>query len=376
MPNGNVTLDPLIRVIESLQDIIKRDRDRPRPITGANEDRTRTFLINPLLQALGWSDPLVLTTQYLVRYGLGKYEYRVPDYALHLPDDISNPIAFLEAKRMNEPLTSDHRKRLFEAAKYARNKGVEVQYCILTNGDRWDLYKPDKRSYLQVFSLLISEKSASKCAQTFHDRFPKPPTLETAESASRAEASASPPPNTSAPSSRSAIDVILSGMPATSIDLPKVLAYFTFCFTSSILIGWYTGYRFANPRSIRPADDLALFILYIFLCMFAIVLAARVVHLLFQYPKSKKETDVWRLIPLFTPIKGDRPITLYWVVIATVGGIGVGGLSGFFLGKLLAEFLDALGLLLLFAVPLTLFVLLVLLPSLLKRVFRNKQKAR
>ena len=178
------------------------------------------------------------------------------------------------------------------------------------------------------------------------------------------------------PSSRSAIDVILSGMPATSIDLPKVLAYFTFCFTSSILIGWYTGYRFANPRSIRPADDLALFILYIFLCMFAIVLAARVVHLLFQYPKSKKETDVWRLIPLFTPIKGDRPITLYWVVIATVGGIGVGGLSGFFLGKLLAEFLDALGLLLLFAVPLTLFVLLVLLPSLLKRVFRNKQKAR
>ena len=83
------------------------------------------------------------------------------------------------------------------------------------------------------------------------------------------------------------------------------------------------------------------------------------------------------MIPLFTPIKGDRLITLYWVVIATVGGVGVGGLSGFFLGKLLGEFLDALGRpLLVFAVLFTLYVLLVLLPSLLKRVFRNKQKAR
>ena len=371
MPTDDIILDSLTRTIESVQDRIKHDLDLPRPITGANEDRTRTFLINPLLEALGWSDPLVITTQYLVRYGFGEYEYRVPDYALHLPDDISNPIAFLEAKRMNEPLTSAHRKQLFDATKHARDKGVEVQYCILTNGDRWDLYRPAKGLYCRVFSLSISEKSASECAQKFRKHFPKPPGFEDTRSALP-----STPPTLDPSAHLSIIDFILSRAPATRIDLRKVLAYFTFCFTSSILIGWYTGYRFANPRSIRPADDLALFILYIFLCMFAIVLAARVVHLLFQYPKSKKETDVWRLIPLFTPIKGDRPITLYWVVIATVGGIGVGGLSGFFLGKLLAEFLDALGPLLLFAVPLTLFVLLVLLPSLLKRVFRNKQKAR
>ena len=164
MPTGEITLDSLTSAIESIQDRIKRDLDLPRPITGANEDRTRHALVDPILAALGWSDPLVLTTQYLVRYGLGEYEYRVPDYALHLPDDVRDPMAFLEAKRMNEQLTPAHRKQLFEATKYARDKGVGIRYCILTNGNRWELTEPDNGGYRPIFSLSMSEKPASECA--------------------------------------------------------------------------------------------------------------------------------------------------------------------------------------------------------------------
>ncbi len=293
----------------------------------------------------------------------------MPDYALHLPGDVQNPMAFLEAKRMNESLTSDHRKKLFEATNYARDKGVDVQYCILTNGDRWELIEPDNGVFRPIFSLQISKKSATECAQVFRKDFPKPPGFDAATP------TISPiDPSLVPPSPKSVIDAILSDIPSTSIDLPKVLAYFVFCFTPSILIGWNTGLWVAVPRSIRAADDLTLFILYIFFVTLSLPIAVRVVHLLFQYPKSKKERDVWRLIPLFTPISGDRASTLYWVFVAIVCGVGGGAIPGFFLGKLLGEF-QATQPLIVFTVIASLYVLLWLLPSLFKRVFRNKQKA-
>ena len=357
MPNGEVTPDPLTRAIELVQDRIKRDLEITRPITGANEDRTRTFLINPLLEALGWSDPLVLTTQYLVRYGLGEYEYRVPDYALHLPDDVRNPIAFLEAKRMNEPLTSDHRKRLFEAAKYARNKGVEVQYCILTNGDRWDLYKPDKGSYLPVFSLLISEKSASGCAQTFHKHFPTPPTLETAGIATPTEAPTSDPDA-----------VILSGWDR-EVDVSKVLAYFlSFLFLSSVYASFLNLWlNFNNTGLLRDIVYAAVGVGYTIVFVYA---------LFFLQP----DKALSRYLPLSKPINGQkkRLITWYWVAIAVVFGVGIGGASTFLLMNSLNDLMSDLSDLNIWLPPLVLLLVYVLIfwvPPLLVRLSRNKKKS-
>ena len=178
MPNADVTLESLTRAIESLQETIRRDG---RTI-GANETRTRNTLIDPLLHALGWSDPSVLTQEYVVNYqeyaknraiGNKSFRPRLADYALHQQDNPGRLIAFIEAKKMRDDLTDGDRNQVLGYAK-ERN----VQHFILTNGDRWELYEPTNGVYRPIFSLYISENSASECAQTFRDHFPKPPDLK------------------------------------------------------------------------------------------------------------------------------------------------------------------------------------------------------
>ena len=122
MPNDNTTLDKLASVIETLREHINRDY-----ATSQNETRTRTVLINPLLGALGWSDPSVITSEYSIGYGRG-----FADYALHPTGQKGRPIAFIEAKRLREPLNDEH---LNQALKYA-SKRNSVRYVGLTNGDR------------------------------------------------------------------------------------------------------------------------------------------------------------------------------------------------------------------------------------------------
>ena len=331
MPNGDVTPDSLTRAIESVQDRIKHDLDLPRPITGANEDRTRHALIDPLLGALGWSDPLVLTTQYLVRYGLGEYEYRVPDYALHLPDDVRNPIAFLEAKRMNEPLTSDHRKQLFEATKYARDKGVGVQYCILTNGDRWDLYEPMNGVYRPVFSLSISEKSASECAQTFRDHFPKPPGFEAAGSANRPEVAIPVASESNALSRAPETNVIPSSGWTSGVDVPKALTWFAVSLISFGILGWTIGLSIAQPIE-------NLFAAIGIVAVLGMLIVAVIVFRRF-FPSAVPKAIKALRRQLFAPINGDRRKTRTWVAGTTFCGSGLGFLFGYPLGNSMADFI-------------------------------------
>ena len=362
MPNGDVTPDSLIRAIESVQEAIRRDG---RTIW-ANETRTRNTLTDPLLRALGWDDPSVVTQEYLVRYGAREFEYGVADYAFHPPSDRANPIAFLEAKRMNEDLTDEHRNQVFT---YVLDKGGSVRQFGLTNGDRWELYEKGKPHPI-TFS--IRNQPASECARLLLDYFREIPAFETVGSADRPLVPATATPNASAAARTSAIDVILSSAPAAHVDVRKVLAYLTFCLISSSSIGWITGVSFARPSSFTFITTLIVFIGFVVL---AAVLAAAVVHLFFQYPKSK-DRDAWRLIPLFGPINGDRLMTRYWVAVGIVSGVGAGGPSGYVLGDAWMGFLADLGTLSLFFLTLLPFVLFVLLPSLAVRFFRTKKKDR
>ena len=120
-------LDDLVRVIETLQQRIRDHGDSLRQ----NEIRTRVALIDPLLTALGWdvSDPGLVTAEYDVN---GKRA----DYALL--DGQGNPVVFLEAKRLDEPL-SNHRSQVVA---YASELGI--RYPALTNGKEWEVYDNSK----------------------------------------------------------------------------------------------------------------------------------------------------------------------------------------------------------------------------------------
>ena len=120
-------LDDLVSVIETIKQRIREHGDTLRQ----NETRTRMALIDPLLTALGWdvADPGLVTPEYDVS---GKRA----DYALLVGP--GTPIVFLEAKRLDEPLSS-HRSQVVA---YASELGIK--YPALTNGNAWEVYDNSK----------------------------------------------------------------------------------------------------------------------------------------------------------------------------------------------------------------------------------------
>ena len=156
MPNYDARLDVLVSVIKTLQERIQRDH----ATIGSNETRTRNALIDPLFRALGWNDSSVITSEYLIRYGSGAADYVVADYALHAPGQRAHPIAFIEAKRMREDLSDEHRN---QALKYASRRN-SVEYAGLTNGDRWEFYEIFEDGYSPILNISIRDESAFDCA--------------------------------------------------------------------------------------------------------------------------------------------------------------------------------------------------------------------
>ena len=132
-------LDDLTGVIETLQQRI----DQHGATLRENETRTRTSLIDPLLQALGWdtADPALVTPEYAV--GSSRADYALLDAG-------GGPAALVEAKRLGESLES-HRMQMVN---YANMSGIP--YAGLTDGNHWELYevfaqKPiEERRLLQV----------------------------------------------------------------------------------------------------------------------------------------------------------------------------------------------------------------------------------
>ena len=90
---------------------------------------TRSALIDPILQLLGWD---VYNPANVI------LEYETPDrkrvdYSL-MHEEGTTPVAFLEAKRLNEPLNR-HVEQIL-----ARAKQSAVPYAALSDGNRWLLY--------------------------------------------------------------------------------------------------------------------------------------------------------------------------------------------------------------------------------------------
>lgn len=120
----------LKKCVEHLQLQLERHRR-----SGLKEYPTRTIFIDPLLEALGWDvrDPDVVELEHPTIDG------KSVDYALKIN---KKPVVFWEAKQLNDPLTDV--KDITQTVGYASNNGVE--WCVLTNGTRYKVYKSSERT--------------------------------------------------------------------------------------------------------------------------------------------------------------------------------------------------------------------------------------
>ena len=147
-------LDGLVSVIETLQKRIQEHGDFLRNEGGQREARTRTTLINPLLQALGWdpADPGLVTLEY--RAGVGW-----ADYVLKGPGN--RPAAVVEAKRLGT-FVENH---LDQAVGYCIQQGIA--YAGVTDGNHWQLYRTfDQRPLAEkiILDVRIDNTPAHECA--------------------------------------------------------------------------------------------------------------------------------------------------------------------------------------------------------------------
>ena len=156
MPDAHhsTDLDALMHVIDTLKERIEHDGGT----IGSKEIRTRTALVDPLLNALGWdtTDPAMVIPEYAAGGGVAYYALLKV-----MPDENTPVIAFIEAKRLNEPLES-HRAQMLN---YANMSGVK--YAGLTNGDRWELYEVFKEAPLherRIVDVSLLREPAIDCA--------------------------------------------------------------------------------------------------------------------------------------------------------------------------------------------------------------------
>jgi len=94
------------------------------------ETPTRTIVVDPVLEALGWDvrDPDEVQLEYPTVDG------KSVDYALKINQDT---VLLVEAKALDDPLTDV--KAITQVVGYAANDGIV--WCVLTNGIRWQVYR-------------------------------------------------------------------------------------------------------------------------------------------------------------------------------------------------------------------------------------------
>ena len=114
---------PLPAAIRLVQSRIQAERD----YLAGHETRTRQFLIDPILTALGWDvlDPTVVVLEAPAQRGWA-------DYALL---GLHRPSLVVEAKRLGTPLG---RSVLTQSMRYGR--WIGSQYVAITDGDAWLLF--------------------------------------------------------------------------------------------------------------------------------------------------------------------------------------------------------------------------------------------
>lgn len=156
MALGNLqsAIEKLRKKIEELQKTIEAHRG----YLAEDETRTRQVLIDPLLRKLGWdvSNPNIVQLEYRVGYRVKKEQ---ADYAL-MPK--GKPLAVIEAKRLGTNLDD----RIMQVLNYANVSGFP--YMILTDGDKWEMYKVFEQATLEerlLMRLELSQQSARKNAE-------------------------------------------------------------------------------------------------------------------------------------------------------------------------------------------------------------------
>jgi hypothetical protein len=131
-------MNKLIQEIEKLRS--KIDSLRRHDL---KETPTRTIVVDPLLDALGWDvrDPDEVQLEYPTVDG------KSVDYGLKLNKKC---VLLVEAKPFGDPLTDV--KAITQIVNYANSDGIV--WCILTNGQKWMVYRsiencpaPDKLMY-------------------------------------------------------------------------------------------------------------------------------------------------------------------------------------------------------------------------------------
>lgn len=115
-----------IREINSKLTTLRRKR--------LNEASTRTIVIEPILEALGWDvrDPEEVGIEYAT------VDKKPVDYALKIN---RKPELFVEAKPLGDALNDV--KAATQIIGYAASEGIE--WCILTNGVKWKVYKSTEK---------------------------------------------------------------------------------------------------------------------------------------------------------------------------------------------------------------------------------------
>ncbi len=131
-------MNELIQTIESVRAKLGTLRKH-----ALKETPTRTIIIDPLLEALGWDvrDPDEVELEYPTVDG------KSVDYALKIN---RKPVLLVEAKALDDPLNDV--KAITQVVGYAANDGIV--WCVLTNGVKWKVYRsvekcpaPDKLMY-------------------------------------------------------------------------------------------------------------------------------------------------------------------------------------------------------------------------------------
>ena len=99
-----------------------------------NETSTRTIIIDPILEALGWDvrNPEVVHLEYPTIDG------KAVDYALKINEI---PVLLVESKPLGDSLSDV--KAITQIVGYAANAGIE--WCVLTNGVIWKIYRTSEK---------------------------------------------------------------------------------------------------------------------------------------------------------------------------------------------------------------------------------------
>ena len=121
--------------MSALSDVISKARDRVQDYRDRRvrltESDTIRVLILPVLESLGWDLQDVEEVRSEYRHAPADNPV---DYALFLH---GSPSLFVEAKALGVSL--DDRKPLLQTLNYANAAGVD--WCVLTNGSEWRIYK-------------------------------------------------------------------------------------------------------------------------------------------------------------------------------------------------------------------------------------------